>query len=164
MSRRRASIGSAPLHLQAPHHAGEPGAAQRDEDHGPEHLQGQAAQGGRAGEAAEIDAQRNVEEAGEGLEQQEVAEILGLKTSTFNGYAGDKREPSIKYLIKFAEYFGVSIDYLTGYSDIKDPYLSNLSEELVSFINDPKNTIYIELALDIKNKTISKNHSKPMIS
>lgn len=89
-----------------------------------------------------------------GLEQQEVAEMLGMKTSTFNGYIGDKREPSIENLIKFAKYFDVSIDYLTGYSDIKNPYLSYLSEEQKFFLRDPKNKIYIELAMDIKMKTV----------
>lgn len=91
-----------------------------------------------------------------GLEQQQVASALGLKTSTFNGYVGNKREPPIEYLIKFAAFFGVSIDYLTGYSDIRDPYLSHLSEELNAFVRDPENRIYIELAKDIKARTDSK--------
>jgi len=98
-----------------------------------------------------------------GLEQQEVAEILGLKTSTFNGYVGDKREPTIDYLRKFAEYFDVSIDYLTGYSDVRNPYLTHLSEEQKAFIHDSKNIMYIELALEIKNKTLSKGLSKPLV-
>jgi len=99
-----------------------------------------------------------------GLEQQAIAGLLGLKTSTFNGYAGDKREPSIKFLIRFAEFFEVSIDYLTGYSDIRDPYLTHLPTELRDFIQDPKNIMYIELALDIKKKTVSNNSSQSMIS
>lgn len=99
-----------------------------------------------------------------GLEQQEVAVLLGLKTSTFNGYAGDKREPSIKYLVKFAEYFGVSIDYLTGYSDIRNPYISHLTEDLKNFIMDPQNIMYLELASDIKNKTHSKSVNQSLIS
>lgn len=99
-----------------------------------------------------------------GLEQQEVAGLLGLKTSTFNGYTGDKREPSIKYLIKFAEYFGVSIDYLAGYSDIRNPYISHLTEDLKNFIMDPQNIMYLELASDIKNKTHSKSVNQSLIS
>lgn len=99
-----------------------------------------------------------------GMEQQEVAGLLGLKTSTFNGYAGDKREPSIKYLQKFAEYFDVSIDYLTGYSDIRNPYLPHLSSELKSFVMDPQNAMYLELAADIKKKANDKSSNRSMIS
>jgi Predicted transcriptional regulators len=99
-----------------------------------------------------------------GMEQQEVAELLGLKTSTFNGYAGDKREPSIKYLKEFAEYFDVSIDYLTGYSDIRNPYLPHLSSDLKHFVMEPKNVMYLELASDIKKKTNAKASNHSMIS
>jgi len=98
-----------------------------------------------------------------GLEQQEVAENLGMKTSTFNGYIGNKREPSIENLIKFAKYFDVSIDYLTGYSDIKNPYLNHLSDDQNIFLRDAKNKIYIELAIDIKNKTLEGESSKKLI-
>lgn len=98
-----------------------------------------------------------------GLEQQEVAESLGMKTSTFNGYIGNKREPSIENLIKFAGYFNVSIDYLIGHSDVKNPYLTHLSKEQYTFLQDPKNKVYIELAMDIKKKTLTEESAKKMI-
>lgn len=98
-----------------------------------------------------------------GLEQQEVAESLGMKTSTFNGYIGNKREPSIESLIKFASYFKVSIDYLTGYSDIKDPYLSHLTKEQYAFLQESKNKIYVELAMDIKRKALAEGAAKKKI-
>jgi transcriptional regulator with XRE-family HTH domain len=88
-----------------------------------------------------------------GLEQQEVAAELGMKSPTFNGYISNNREPSITKLKQLAGYFGVSVDYLTGYSNIKDPYLKHLPAELSSFVNEPENSIYIELAADIKSKT-----------
>ena len=90
------------------------------------------------------------------LEQQQVALALGLKTSTFNGYIGDKREPPIEYLEKFAAFFDVSIDYLIGYSDIRNPYMRHMSEELSAFVRDPENLVYIELARDIKARTETK--------
>lgn len=91
-----------------------------------------------------------------GLEQQQVALALGLKTSTFNGYVRDKREPPIEYLVRFAAFFGVSIDYLIGCSEIRNPYMRHLSKELNEFVCDPVNKVYIELAKDIKEKTEAK--------
>lgn len=92
-----------------------------------------------------------------GLEQQEAAIQLNIKIPTFNGYVSNKREPSIEKLKKLAEYFNVSVDYLIGYSDIRDPYLSNLSEETRDFILDPENETYIELAIDIREKTANSS-------
>ena len=88
-----------------------------------------------------------------GLEQQEAANQMNIKVPTFNGYVSNKREPSIDRLKQLAEYFNVSVDYLVGYSEIRDPYLSYLSEEVRNFVMDPVNEPYIELAMDIKKRT-----------
>lgn len=88
-----------------------------------------------------------------GMEQQEVAARLGINPVTFSGYVINKREPSFDKLKLFADYFGVSIDFLLGYSEISDPYLRHLSDELNSFVREPDNTGYVELAKDIKKRT-----------
>ncbi|MCT3056474.1 helix-turn-helix domain-containing protein [Leuconostoc citreum] len=41
----------------------------------------------------------------------------GIKMTTLSRYENNKREPKISYLIKLADYFNVSIDYLVGRSD-----------------------------------------------
>lgn len=87
------------------------------------------------------------------MEQQEVANELGMKVPTFNGYVSNKREPSINRIVCFAEYFNVSIDYLFGYSDIRDPYLNCFSEDMKEFITDPVNLKYLEIAKEIKERT-----------
>lgn len=88
-----------------------------------------------------------------GLEQQEIAAILGIKPPTFSGYVINKREPSLERLKQFAVYFAVSIDYLLGYSDIRDPYLGHFPDEINVFVRDPENKKYLELAKDLKLKT-----------
>jgi len=88
------------------------------------------------------------------MEQQEAAYQLNIKAPTFNGYVGNKREPSISKLKQLANYFNVSVDYLIGYSEIRNPYLGHLEEEMKGFIQDPENKTYIELAKDIKERTI----------
>lgn len=91
-----------------------------------------------------------------GLEQQEVAAQLNIKSPTFNGYVGNKREPSISKLKQLASYFNVSVDYLIGYNDIRNPYLSHLPDEINKFVRNPENITYIELAKDIKERTLDK--------
>ncbi len=88
-----------------------------------------------------------------GLEQQEAAIQLNLKIPTFNGYVSNKREPSISKLKLLAEYFNVSVDYLIGHSDIREPYLKHLPEETRNFVLDPANEPYLGLAMDIKKRT-----------
>lgn len=95
-----------------------------------------------------------------GIEQQEAAAQLNLKAPTFNGYVSNSREPSIPRLKQMASYFNVSVDYLIGHSDLKDPYLSYLPEKIRTFIQDPQNINYIELAMDIKERTVSKDNKK----
>lgn len=53
----------------------------------------------------------------EGLSQAELAEILGISKSTVGMYEQSKRSPrSDELLMRIAGYFGVTIDYLKGYS------------------------------------------------
>lgn len=53
----------------------------------------------------------------EGLSQAELAEILGVSKSTVGMYEQSKRRPhSDALLMRIAGYFGVTIDYLKGYS------------------------------------------------
>lgn len=87
------------------------------------------------------------------LEQQKVAIELGLKPPTFNGYVTGKRKPTFERLNQFADYFHVSVDYLTGHSNMENAYLEHLTDEEKDFVNDPANHLYIEIAMDIRLKT-----------
>lgn len=49
-----------------------------------------------------------------GVTQQQVADGIGMSLQAINNYIHDKREPNIATLIKLADYFGVSVDYLIG--------------------------------------------------
>ncbi len=49
-----------------------------------------------------------------GKTQKEIADLLGITTVGYNGYETQKREPNIKTLIKLADYYNVSLDYLVG--------------------------------------------------
>ena len=53
-----------------------------------------------------------------GLPQKKVANDLGISVQALSNYVNEKREPNIATLIRLAEYFGVSVDYLVG-RDVK---------------------------------------------
>lgn len=49
------------------------------------------------------------------IKQKDVASAIGIYTSTMSQYVTGVREPDIETLIKLADYFGVSVDYLIGH-------------------------------------------------
>lgn len=53
------------------------------------------------------------------LKQNEVAKELHMAPSTLNGYLNDVRQPDYATLIRIADYFGVSVDYLLGVTNIR---------------------------------------------
>lgn len=54
--------------------------------------------------------------------QTQLAEYLCVKQSTYSDYENDKINIPIEALIKLAHYYNVSVDYLIGETDIKEPY------------------------------------------
>ena len=49
-----------------------------------------------------------------GLSQKELAELFGVSNSTISMYEMGQREPDFATIVKFADFFGVSTDYLLG--------------------------------------------------
>ena len=49
-----------------------------------------------------------------GLKQQEIADILGVKRNTYSDWENGKTEPSFGNLVKLADFFDVSLDWLFG--------------------------------------------------
>ena len=88
-----------------------------------------------------------------GLTQQKLADELGVKRSTVAGYESGN-QPGYDMLSKIANVFGVSVDYLLGRTDIKNPDIhipegvkELLSEEENEFIIDLLNNEEIQLFL-----------------
>lgn len=53
--------------------------------------------------------------------QQEVADALGLTRSAYSNYENGLRNAPIEVLYQIADYYQVSLDYLTGRTDDKKP-------------------------------------------
>lgn len=62
-----------------------------------------------------------------GLSMKEFGSYFGLAESTISLYENGKRQPDNDTILRFADYFGVSVDYLLGREE-KTPSDGNLSE------------------------------------
>jgi len=58
-------------------------------------------------------------EKGEGLEK--IAKYLNVTIQTISNYETEKRDMTPDTILKLAEYFDVSTDYLLGKSDVRNP-------------------------------------------
>jgi len=63
------------------------------------------------------------------LTQQDLAEIIGVDRVTLARYESGARLPSLEVLIKLADFFEVSVDYLLGRTDL--PSAKNENKEPV---------------------------------
>lgn len=52
--------------------------------------------------------------------QKEIADILNISQQTYNNYETGKRTPDIETLIRIADFYKVSLDYLTGRYTLHD--------------------------------------------
>ena len=52
------------------------------------------------------------------MSQQQLADIIGVSQQSINKYENHSVEPDINTLIRIAELFNTSVDYLVGNSDI----------------------------------------------
>lgn len=75
----------------------------------------------------------------EGLTQRELANKLHIGNSTLSQYENGDRAPSVDMQRKFAQYFGVSVDFLVGLTDDQTPATERPSDEL-----PPTNPAYLE--------------------
>lgn len=56
------------------------------------------------------------------IKQDEIAQHLGITRQAYGKYESDERQPSYNTLIKIADYYNISLDYLLGRTNIKTPY------------------------------------------
>lgn len=82
------------------------------------------------------------------LTQNEMANILNVAKSTYRGYEKGYIIPPLDTLIKMADYFGVSLDYLCEHKtcQLQLPVLNETKKELIEIIlkldNDNFNMSY----------------------
>lgn len=52
-----------------------------------------------------------------GITQKQLAGVLGVSQQSVNKYENHNVEPDLTTIMKMADYFGTSVDYLIGYAD-----------------------------------------------
>lgn len=57
-----------------------------------------------------------------GYTQKQIAEYLGVKQNTYSQYEIGVLNYPIDVVMKLADFYHVSVDYLVGRTGIKDPY------------------------------------------
>ena len=70
-----------------------------------------------------------------GMTQKDLSEIIYVTTGTISNYESGQYMPDLQKLITLADYFGVTLDYLTGRS------ASNLSPDVFHELIAPKMTV-----------------------
>ncbi|MBE6881923.1 MAG: helix-turn-helix transcriptional regulator [Ruminococcaceae bacterium] len=76
-----------------------------------------------------------------GINQVKLAEALGVTKQSVSNWENDNIQPSIEILMKLAEYFCVSTDYLLGLEEKITLDVSNLSAEEIAHIQQIINDI-----------------------
>lgn len=59
------------------------------------------------------------------LTQNQLVEKLKMHKTTYTNYEQGKRDLPLQFAIKLANFYGVSIDYIAGLTNISTPYEKN---------------------------------------
>lgn len=84
------------------------------------------------------------------ITQQIIADYLGITRQAIAAYEKGKREPNLKMVVKIAEFFEVSVDYLLGVSQLRLANAQIVSDN-IKMIQGHRT--YEELVVDILEKT-----------
>lgn len=68
--------------------------------------------------------------------QSDFAKVIGVARTTYAMYEQGQREPDYETLQKIADFYEVSVDYLLGREDKKNPSWGD-QEEFEAWVNDP---------------------------
>ena len=107
---------------------------------------------------------RNLEElrVNSGLTQKELAKLLNITNKAYWSYESGRTEPNIETLIKIADYFDVSLDYLCGRQNKNLLFIDSLTpqkKELINLIkelDDDETLIAIGMIARLANKPIEE--------
>lgn len=69
-----------------------------------------------------------------GVTQKAIAEAIGVSQQSINKYENHNIEPDIQTLIRIAEYFHCTVDYLIGYSGAGHTAEQNLTAEEINLL------------------------------
>ena len=68
--------------------------------------------------------------------QSQISALLGFGPSAISNYETGRNEPSLNELIKIADYFNVSTDYLVGHSEMKNNNCKNTLSDFCKYFEN----------------------------
>ncbi|OES45843.1 helix-turn-helix domain-containing protein [Domibacillus iocasae] len=81
-----------------------------------------------------------------GYAQKDIAAKIGVKPNTLSGYESGSRTPDPDTMVKLAEIYEVSLDYLLGRTDASKNEIDD-KKEMMEFFNNPRlNLFFKEMA------------------
>lgn len=89
------------------------------------------------------------------LTQDDLAQILNFGRTAIANYESGRSEPSYSIILKLAEFFDVSIDYILGRTNIRNPYDKSLALD-----DESKNLIETAKSLSSENKKMLDEYIK----
>jgi transcriptional regulator with XRE-family HTH domain len=93
------------------------------------------------------------------LSQKVLSDLLGISPRAYRFYETDEHEPEIKNLITLANYFAVSLDYLTGRDD--DPRYKNYLLKAENALLEDMPTPFIKIFEYAKSKGLREEKITP---
>ncbi len=97
-----------------------------------------------------------------GLFQSDIAKVLGISVAAVGFYENEKRDMSPNTILKLAEYFGVTTDYLLGKTDVRNPgqqiddvlneAMIGMSKEEYEQLNETQKKQIRDFAIFVKNQ------------
>lgn len=96
------------------------------------------------------------------INQGVLAKALGVPRSTYQSYEYGVAEPDIETLIKLADYFDVSLDYLCGRQNSNLLFIDSLSKnkrqliEMVKSLSEDETLIAIGFLAKLSNKPVDE--------
>lgn len=91
----------------------------------------------------------------EGLSQSELAEKLGLSTSTIGMYESGKREPNFEIEEKIADLFNTDLNTLRGHENEPSYYINDDAKDLAQFLYDnPEYKVLFDATRNVKKEDI----------
>ena len=97
-----------------------------------------------------------------GLTQDEVAKKLKLARTTYRNYENNEREPNIETLVRMADFYKVSLDFLCGRQNKSLIFADSLSEKkkelinLIKDLDDDSTLIALGFVAKLANKPIDE--------
>lgn len=70
------------------------------------------------------------------LRQDQVASLVGVNKNAISTYENDARQPSFEILVRLADLYRVSTDYLLGRTNTRSVDLSGLTEDEAAIVSE----------------------------